>query len=117
FAGRHTLTGVLVAVGGSGPKHHSAYYRLFAAARWSLDAIGLALFQLIVPLLAPGPVSLTLDDTLARKRGLKVFGACTGPCGTPIPGQVEHRFRSMWNAHSGHVEHRFRASGTHPGSR
>jgi hypothetical protein len=75
FAGKHTLTGVLVAVGGSGPKHHSAYYRLFAAARWSLDALGLALFHLIVPLLAPGPVPLTLDDTLARKRGLKVFGA------------------------------------------
>jgi hypothetical protein len=69
FAGRHTLTGVLIAVGGSGPKHHSAYYRLFAAARWSLDAMGLALFHLIVPLLAPGPVPLTLDDTLARKRG------------------------------------------------
>ncbi len=66
---------MLVAVGGSGPKHHSAYYRLFAAARWSLDALGLALFHLIVPLLAPGPVPLTLDDTLARKRGLKVFGA------------------------------------------
>lgn len=75
FAGRHTLTGVLVAVGAGGPKHHSAYYRLFAAARWSLDAMGLALFHLIVPLLAPGPVPLNLDDTLARKRGLKVFGA------------------------------------------
>jgi hypothetical protein len=75
FAGRHTLTGVLVAVGAEGPKHHSAYYRLFAAARWSLDALGLALFHLIVPLLAPGPVPLSLDDTLARKRGLKVFGA------------------------------------------
>jgi len=48
---------------------------LFAAARWSLDALGLALFHLMVPLLAPGSVPLTLDDTLARKRGLKVFGA------------------------------------------
>ena len=37
--------------------------------------LGLALFQLIVPLLAPSPVPLTLDDTLARKHGLKVFGA------------------------------------------
>src|SRR5690242_3352623 len=58
FAGRHTLTEVLV------------------TARWRLDALGLALFHLIVPLLKPGPVPLTLDDTLARKRGLKVFGAC-----------------------------------------
>ncbi len=66
---------VLVAVDAGGPKHHSAYYRLFAAARWSLEAMGLALFHLIVPLLASGPVPLTLDGPLARKRGLKVFGA------------------------------------------
>ena len=66
---------MLVAIGGSGPKHHSAYYRLFAAAHWSLDSLGLALFHLIVPLLELGPVPLTLEDTLTRKRGLKVFGA------------------------------------------
>lgn len=58
-----------------GDKHHSAYYRVFAAARWSLDALGLALFSLAKPLLEPGAVPLTLDDTLARKRGVKVFGA------------------------------------------
>lgn len=75
FAGRRTLTGVLVAVGEGGTKHFSAYYRLFASARWRLDALGLALFGLLQPLLQKGPVPLTLDDTLARKRGLKVFGA------------------------------------------
>jgi hypothetical protein len=75
FAGRRTLTGVLIAVGEGGAKHFSAYYRLFAAAHWSLDALGLALFGLLRPLLDSGPVPLTLDDTLARKRGLKVFGA------------------------------------------
>lgn len=75
FAGRHTLTGVLIAVGEGSTKHFSAYYRLFAAARWSLDALGLALFGLLRSLLNWGPIPLTLDDTLARKRGLKVFGA------------------------------------------
>ncbi len=75
FAGRHTLTGVLVAVGEAGAKHFPAYYRLFASARWSLDALGLALFGLLQPLLETRPVALTLDDTLAHKRGLKVFGA------------------------------------------
>ena len=74
FAGRHTLTGVLVALGEDSAKHFSAYYRLFATARWSLDTLGLSLFELLRPLLAEGPVPLTLDDTLARKRGLKVFG-------------------------------------------
>ncbi len=74
FAGRRTLTGVLITVG-EGAKHFSAYCRLFATARWGLDALGLALFGLLEPLLESGPVALTLDDTLARKRGLKVFGA------------------------------------------
>jgi hypothetical protein len=46
---------------------------LFAAARWSLDELGLAVFGLILPLI-DGVVPLAVDDTLARKRGLKVFG-------------------------------------------
>jgi hypothetical protein len=58
---------------GGGHKHHSAYHRVFAAARWSLDELGLAVFRLILPLL-DGVVLLAVDDTLARKRGLKVFG-------------------------------------------
>lgn len=76
FAGRHTLTGALVAVGEDASKHFSSYYRLFAAAQWSLDALGLCLFRLALALLAEeATVPLTLDDTLARKRGPKVFGA------------------------------------------
>lgn len=62
FAGRYTHTGVLVAIGARGLKRHSAYYRLFAVARWSLDALGLALVDLIAPLLTPGPMPLTLDN-------------------------------------------------------
>jgi hypothetical protein len=78
FARRRTVTGMILAAdavgGGPGRKHHSAYHRLFAAARWSLDELGLAVFgSLIVPLLN-GLVLLGVDDTLARKRGLKVFG-------------------------------------------
>ena len=55
-------------------KHHSAFHRLFSAARWSLDGLGLAVFTLIEPWLAGKAVLLSLDDTLARKRGLKIFG-------------------------------------------
>jgi hypothetical protein len=75
FARRHTVTGMVVAAGAVGPghKHHSAYHRVFAAARWSLDELGLAVFGLILPLLE-GVVLVAVDDTLARKRGLKVFG-------------------------------------------
>ncbi len=55
-------------------KHHSAFHRLFAAARWSLDELGLAVFALIEPWIGDGPVRLALDDTLARKRGLRIHG-------------------------------------------
>lgn len=82
FAGRRTVTGMIVAAGAvkgrcarRGVKHHSAYHRLFAAARWSLDELGLALFeQWMLPLMADAVIRLAIDDTLARKRGLKMFG-------------------------------------------
>jgi hypothetical protein len=76
FARRCTVTGMIVAANAAtGHKHHSAYHRLFAAARWSLDELGLAVFRLLIlPLLAAGLILLGIDDTLARKRGLKVFG-------------------------------------------
>src|SRR6266542_412236 len=75
FARRRTVTGMILAAEAVGTKHHSAYHRLFAAARWSLDELGLAVFGLLIlPLLATGLILLGIDDTLARKRGLKVFG-------------------------------------------
>jgi hypothetical protein len=73
FASRHTITQMLLAASAVGTKHHSAYHRLFAAARWSRDRIGLGLFDLIRPWL-PDTIFLAVDDTLARKRGLKMFG-------------------------------------------
>src|SRR4051794_11200971 len=74
FARRRTVTGMILAAGAAvGAKHHSAYHRLFAAACWSLDELGLAVFSLVLPLV-DGVVLLAMDDTLARKRGLKVFG-------------------------------------------
>jgi SRSO17 transposase len=73
FARRRTVTGLIVAAQAIGVKHHSAFHRLFASARWSRDALGLAVFGLIAPW-AGETVMLALDDTLARKRGRKVFG-------------------------------------------
>jgi hypothetical protein len=73
FSGRRTVTRVIMAAGVAAHKHYSSYHRLFSAARWSLDAVGLALFDLIAPFLGE-VVMLGLDDTLCRKRGLKVFG-------------------------------------------
>ena len=73
FASRRTVTRMIVAAGAVEQKHHSAYHRLFATARWSRDRLGLAVFDLLEPWLGE-VVFLALDDTLARKRGLKMFG-------------------------------------------
>lgn len=73
FAGRHTITQMLLAAGAVHTKHFSAYHRLFAAARWSRDRMGLAVFDLI-QLALSGTILVAVDDTLARKRGLKMFG-------------------------------------------
>jgi len=64
----------LVAAGVAGQRHHSAFHRFFAEGAWSLDALGLAVFRLLEPLLPPEQILVAIDDTLARKRGLKVFG-------------------------------------------
>ncbi len=73
LAPRRTVTGMIVAAGAVGKKHHSAFHRVFSSARWSRDRLGLAAFDLLSPGL--GDVALlAVDDTLARKRGLKTFG-------------------------------------------
>jgi hypothetical protein len=76
FAPRRNITSMIVAAGMAGVKHHSSFHRVFSAAQWSLDAFGLAVFRLIEPWLdEEAAVMLAVDDTLVRKRGLKVFGA------------------------------------------
>jgi hypothetical protein len=56
--------------------YHSRAHRLFAVARWSTDAVGLALIDLIVARLLPAgsPVVIAVDDTLFKRSGKKVFG-------------------------------------------
>lgn len=73
FAPRRTVTKMILAVGDAAGKHFSSYHRLFSAARWSLDAIGLAVFNLIAAY-CDQTVLVAIDDTLARKRGRKMFG-------------------------------------------
>jgi hypothetical protein len=74
FARRRIVTRMIEAADAVETKHHAAFHRLFAAARWSRDELGLAILSLIEPWLADDAVLLSLDDTLARKRGLKIFG-------------------------------------------
>jgi hypothetical protein len=75
FASRRTVTGMIMAAGMAGQRHHAAFHRLFSSARWSLDMVGLVVFRILEVWLDDTPVLLAIDDTLAPKRGLKVFGA------------------------------------------
>ena len=89
FSGRGIVTRMIVAAGPGATKHFSAYHRLFSAASWSLDAVGLALFTMIAPSL-DGVVMLGLDDTLARKRGVRMFG--TGMHHDPLASSRSRAF-------------------------
>lgn len=73
FAPRRTIIGGLRAT--EPTKHHSAYHRVFANARWSIDRVGLAMFDLIAKLTDQSVYHLVGDDTLIHKTGLKVYGA------------------------------------------
>jgi DDE superfamily endonuclease len=73
---RRTVCGMLTGGGLDQVWHHSRAHRLFTNARWSSDAVGLALADLIVARLLPVGAALTVavDDTLFRRSGKKVFG-------------------------------------------
>ncbi len=77
---RHTVSGALLAcgaaAGGGCGKHFSAYHRVFSAARWSLDAVGLGVAALVLAAAVPagGTAFLAVDDTLCRRRGRRMFG-------------------------------------------
>lgn len=77
---RHTVSGALscgLAAGAAMTKHHSAYHRVFSAARWSLDAVGLGVMAAVLACAcaAGSTVFLVVDDTLCRRRGRRMFGA------------------------------------------
>jgi DDE superfamily endonuclease len=76
-SGRRTVTGMLTGAGLARRWHHCRAHRLFAAARWSPDRLGLALLGLIVARLVPAgaPIPLVVDDTLFRRRGRRVHAA------------------------------------------
>jgi DDE superfamily endonuclease len=86
--GRRTVCGMLTGTGLSRVWRHDRAHRFFSAARWSAEALGLALAKLVVMLLAPAgePVLLAIDDTLFKRPGRKVHaigwfhdGSAKGP--------------------------------------
>ncbi len=73
---RRTVCGMLTGAGLHHRWHHSQAHRFFALARWSTDAIGLVLADLIVARLLPAgsAITIAIDDTLFKRSGKKVFG-------------------------------------------
>jgi hypothetical protein len=72
--GRRTVCGMLTGAGLSRVWRHDRAHRFFSHARWSAEALGLALAGLVVALLvAEGePVLVAIDDTLFKRTGKKV---------------------------------------------
>lgn len=73
--GSHAVTQALVATDVARRRHHEAYHRFFSRGAWNTDDVGLLLFDRLLKLV-PGddPVQVVIDDTLAAKKGPKVFG-------------------------------------------
>ena len=70
------VTGMLIGARLSAVWHHARAHRFFSHARWCVDELGLKVAEVIVGrLLGPDqPLVVPIDDTLAKRRGQKVFG-------------------------------------------
>jgi DDE superfamily endonuclease len=74
--GQRTVCGMLTGAGLATSWSHHRAHRFFSAARWSVDQIGLTVFELVLThLVADGAeLHLAVDDTAHRRRGKKVHG-------------------------------------------
>ena len=65
----------LRALGSSADKHFSTYYSFLSRAVWQPDALGTCLVHLLLPYAPDGPLTVVVDDTIARKSGKQIWGA------------------------------------------
>jgi hypothetical protein len=72
--GSHAVTEALVQTGVAGRRHHAAFHRFFSRGTWDPDVLGRWMFERLTPFLGPGAIPIVIDDTLAPKKGPKVFG-------------------------------------------
>ena len=73
-SGRRSLTHIIQSAQLSRCKHYCSFHRFFSQARWDLDQLGQAVFQLLLPFCEPELLG-AVDDTLARKSGRHIWGA------------------------------------------
>jgi hypothetical protein len=74
--GQRTVCGMLTGAGLATTWSHHRAHRFFSVARWSVDQIGLTVFDLVLTRLLgdSAEVHLAVDDTAHRRRGRKVHG-------------------------------------------
>lgn len=72
---RRTVTGVLLAGNGLQSKSFSCFHRFFSQGRWTTDALGRVLLEMILAFVPDGPLVVAIDDTLSRKTGKRIWGA------------------------------------------
>ncbi len=78
LSARHRyVTDLIISSDSARNGHFSDYHRFFSHAAWDIDQLWKLLTQLIVNSLigARATIVLSGDDTLCRKRGLRIFGA------------------------------------------
>jgi hypothetical protein len=69
------ITDLILSSGSVGKRHFSNDHRFFSQYAWSLDTLCKYVFLWLVRVFAEsGVIELAVDDTLARKRGLTVYG-------------------------------------------
>ncbi|MFE7764287.1 transposase [Streptomyces sp. NPDC057438] len=76
--GRGTVTGMLLGANLTRHWSHDRAHSFFTRASWDAQTLGAALSHLVVRHLVPdgAPLTVAVDDTLFKRRGKKVFGAC-----------------------------------------
>jgi hypothetical protein len=71
--GQRTVTAALRIMGLSAEKHFQTYHRVLNRASWSSLALSRQLLGLLLQTFVPsGPVIFGLDDTIERRRGVKI---------------------------------------------
>jgi len=70
------ITELIYASDNVGNGHWSRFHRFFSKNAWSLDVLCMTIASLVIDAFVPeGVITLALDDSLCRKRGLNLFGA------------------------------------------
>jgi DDE superfamily endonuclease len=96
--GPRTVCGMLVGAGLAQRWHHARAHRLFAAARWCADAVGVLLADMIIDRSVPAhaPLVMAIDDTLFARCGRRVYAAAWLPDASLKTRPAATRWGNCW---------------------